>query len=311
MSRFSATVEHPPAVDRSPGCGVAGKTYNLARTMPELNDRALKDRVAKFWDRNPCGSFSTNEQSGRYAFFEQVTHYRYATQPFMHKLIDFERFAGQRLLEVGCGLGTDLRQFALGGARVIGLDLSAGSVALARQHFLVLGTEGNFLRSDTEHLPFTAKSFDVVYSFGVLHHTPDTQAAIDECYRVLKPGGFFIAMFYNRCSWYVVVEPYLLAAKRWLLWQPLPANLTDPSEIVRRYDGAGNPLGKAYTPAKVRKMLQRFVHVHLHICYPLVVGGSRLVRSYSRFLEWSGINRRWGFWIVAQARRPASQRKME
>ena len=277
------------------------------RTMPDMDDHTLKARVTDFWDGRPCGSFASDKPPGERVFFEQVTRYRYSAQPFMHELIGFGRFTGQRLLEVGCGLGTDLRQFALGGARVIGLDLSQQSVSLARQHFLVFGADGNFVQSDSEHLPFADASFDIVYSFGVLHHTPDTQAAVDECYRVLKPGGEFVVMLYNRRSWHVIVEPYLLAAKRRVLGQPLPPDFANPVEVVRRYDGAGNPLGKAYTPAEVRQMLHRFSDVRFHICHSQPVDGSWLVQSYGRFLEWSGINRRWGFWIVAWARRPVSR----
>ncbi|MFQ5852944.1 MAG: class I SAM-dependent methyltransferase, partial [Candidatus Binatia bacterium] len=267
--------------------------------MSITDDRALKARVAEFWDARPCGSFAAAEPPGGHGFFEQVKRYRDSAQPFMRDLIGFERFAGQRLLEVGCGLGTDLRQFAASGARVIGLDLSAQSVFLARRHFILFSTEGSFLQGDCENLPFANASFDVVYSFGVLHHTPDTQAAIDECFRVLKPGGKFIVMLYNRRSWHVVVEPYLRAAKRWLSRQSLPPDFADPLEVVRCYDGASNPLGKAYMPADVRQMLDRFVDVSLQVCHPHPVNGSWLVQSYSRFLEWSGINRRWGFWIVA------------
>ncbi|MBI4538168.1 MAG: class I SAM-dependent methyltransferase [Gemmatimonadetes bacterium] len=264
----------------------------------------LKSRVAEFWDRRPCGSFSSGEPPGTRRFFEQIARYRYRAQPFMRELAGFERFAGQRLLEVGCGLGTDLRQFAAGGARVIGVDLSRRSVALAREHFRIFDSAGHFLQSDCEHLPFADACFDVVYSFGVLHHTPDTRAAIGECYRVLRPGGIFMVMLYHRRSWHVMVEPYLLAAKRALQAQPVPRGFTDAAEVVRRYDGVANPLGRAYALGEVRQMLGQFGDLRLRVCQPRAVNGSWLAKSYSGLLRWSGIGRRWGFWIVAEARRP-------
>ena len=277
--------------------------------VPRSDSQALKARVAHFWDANPCESFAATARPGERAFFEQVERFRYASQPYMRDLIGFDRFADKRLLEVGCGLGIDLRQFALGGARVVGLDLSANSVALARQHFRTFDTDGQFVNSDSELLPFADKSFDVVYSFGVLHHTPDTQAAIDDCWRVLKPGGRFIVMLYNRRSWAVVVEPYLLAAKRRLSRRSLPPHPTDSSEVVRRYDGGDNPLGKAFTPKEVHRMLRNYVDVQMTMRESRFRGDSWLVQSYGRLIQWSGIERKWGFWIVAQATRPDGQRE--
>ena len=274
--------------------------------MKQLDtERSTKQDVARYWDQTPCGSFASSEPIGERRFYEEVAGYRYATQPFMRPLIGFHRHEGKRVLEVGCGLGTDLLQFALGGSSVVGVDLSVNSVALAAKHFSVFGAQGNLLASDAEHLPFADESFEVVYSFGVLHHTPDTPNAIDECWRVLKPGGSFILMLYNRNSWHVVVEPYLRLAKRRLLGQSDPAFNTERSEVVRQYDGVDNPLGKAYTSDDVRRMLQRFVDVRLRVRHPLIVDGALIGRIYSRVLEWCGINRRWGFWIMAEAQRPA------
>jgi ubiquinone/menaquinone biosynthesis C-methylase UbiE len=268
-------------------------------------DRALKAQVAAFWDRQPCGSFTTAAPPGGRAFFEEVTRHRYAAQPFMRTLVGFEQCAGQRVLEVGCGLGTDLRQFALAGARVVGVELSSRSARLARQHFAVFATPGAIVNGDAEQLPFADASFDVVYAFGVLHHTPDTATAIGECHRVLKPGGRFLIMLYNRRSWQVVVEPYLHAAAHWVRGQRVLVGALDRDDVVRRYDGPANPLGKAYTTDEVRRMLGRFVDVRVRVCHSSPVGGTRLARSYGRVLDWCGINRRWGFWIHATARRVA------
>jgi ubiquinone/menaquinone biosynthesis C-methylase UbiE len=268
-------------------------------------NQVSKHEVADFWDDNPCGSFASTEPRGEKRFYEDVAKFRYAVQPFMRPLIGFHTYPGKRVLEVGCGLGTDLLQFSLAGSSVVGVDLSANSVALASKHLNVFGAQGSLLASDAEHLPFADESFDVVYSFGVLHHTPNTSSAIDECWRVLKPGGRFILMLYNRNSWQVAIEPYVLAVKRRLLRQTLPNRVTDKAEVVRRYDGVENPLGKAYTPAEMREMLRRFVDVRLRIRHPLIVNGALIGRIYSRFLELSGINRRWGFWIMAEGERPA------
>ena len=264
----------------------------------------LKRAVAAFWDRQPCGAFASDAQPGQRRFYEQVARYRYATQPYMRAIAGFNRFPGQRVLEVGCGLGTDLRQFALGDARVVGLDLSLRSVELAREHFATFKTPGSFCQGDSENLSFADGSFDVVYTFGVLHHTPDTQRAIDECYRVLRPGGEFVVMLYNRTAWAVRVDPYLRAIVWWLKGRVLPPRAFDPAEVVRRYDGTDNPLGKAYTPAEVQYLLRRFERIQLEMYDAYIVKGSPLAFIYNRMLHKVGIYRRWGFFIIARAIRP-------
>jgi SAM-dependent methyltransferase len=181
------------------------------------------------------------------------------------------------------------------------MDLSRRSVSLSKRHFQLNRMQGDFLCADAERLPYKDGAFDVVYSFGVLHHTPDTQRAINECHKVLKPGGVFVLMLYNRSSWYVTVEPHLLSLKRFLLRQPPPIGGTDKNEVIRRYDGSGNPLGKAYTPSEMKAMLDGFEIVKLDVCHPRVVNGGRAATVYGRLMEWSGINRRWGFWIIVQS----------
>src|SRR5258707_13832089 len=107
----------------------------------------------------------------------------------MPEVMGFNDFAGARLLEVGCGMGTDLLQFARGGAEVTGVDLTPRSIQISQQHFAVYGERGDFAISDAEHLPFADQSFDVIYSNGVLHHTPDTAGPVLEVPRGFGPSG--------------------------------------------------------------------------------------------------------------------------
>jgi ubiquinone/menaquinone biosynthesis C-methylase UbiE len=126
----------------------------------------------------------------------------------MPSLMEFDKFRGRRLLEIGCGMGTDLLQFARGGARCIGIDLTPRSVEITQHRFKLYGERGSFMISDGERLPFRSESFDVVYSNGVLHHTPDTAGAIREVHRVLRPGGVAKVMLYHRNSlnyWFEIV----------------------------------------------------------------------------------------------------------
>ena len=268
--------------------------------MRLTDDTDLKQKVSRFWDETPCGSFSPDEPIGETDFFDEVRKFRTDSQEFVYRLVDFRQFAGKRMLEVGCGLGSDLLHAATLGADVVGFDLSRRSVGLARKHFALSGIDGQFVHGDAEGLPFGDDSFDVVYSFGVLHHTPDTQRAIDECLRVLKPGGQMVLMLYNSSSWLTVVEPYLQRLKR-MVFRARNAGELNRVEIARKYDGEDNPLGKAYSTGEISQMLAGFSDVSLKRGTPRLTGAPFLLALYYAFLDYSGINARFGFWSIATA----------
>ncbi|MEX2116102.1 MAG: class I SAM-dependent methyltransferase, partial [Bacteroidota bacterium] len=144
------------------------------RFAPSTGETLLKREVQAYWDAHPCGTQFTDLEWGSREFFEQVETFRYTLQPFMDRIMRFKEYKGKRLLEIGCGLGTDLLQFARAGAHVTGIDLTPASIDLARKRFSLYGIPADLQVADAENLPFPDESFDVVYSFGVLHHTPDT-----------------------------------------------------------------------------------------------------------------------------------------
>ncbi len=147
-------------------------------------------------------------QEGSREFFEELEQKRYGGDDFMRELVGFEKWQGKRVLEVGCGPGLDLAQFARSGASVFGLDLSLHSVALARMRLALDGLQGRLFQADAENLPFQDNAFDLVWSWGVLHHTPDTPRAAREMIRVCKKGGEVLVMLYHRHS--------LVAIQVWL-----------------------------------------------------------------------------------------------
>ncbi|HTR81892.1 MAG TPA: class I SAM-dependent methyltransferase [Bacteroidota bacterium] len=227
--------------------------------MIETQDEQLKERVREYWNAHPCGTQFTHLEWGSKEFFDEVERFRYETQPFMNTIVGFDRFPGKKLLEIGCGLGTDLLQFAKGGAVVTGVDLTPQSIELVEKRFDLEGLPVDARVSDAEHLPFNDGSFDVVYSFGVLHHTPNTQKAIDEVYRVLKPGGKIIIMLYHKNSLHVWLGIPLFTF--WKFLQSKKSSLSRPTLLedwVRVYDGGENPLGKAYSKGEAEKMFGRF-----------------------------------------------------
>jgi SAM-dependent methyltransferase len=138
---------------------------------------------------------------GSPGFFADLDQYHFEKLHHLLQLVDFDGYAGRRVLEVGCGAGTDLARFAKGGALVSGVDLSSSAIALARRNFEQLGLQADLREADGEHLPFASETFDLVYAHGVVQYTPHPRALVDECRRVLKPEGQAIFQVYNRISW--------------------------------------------------------------------------------------------------------------
>ena len=254
------------------------------------DDEALKQQVSEYWNAHPCGTQFTHLEWGSKQFFAEVEKFRYDTQPFMRELMEFDNFRGKRLLEIGCGLGTDLLQFARGGAIATGVDLTPASIELVNMRFKLEGIPVSAQVADAENLPFPDASFDVVYSFGVLHHTPNTQKAIDEVYRVLKPGGRILIMLYHKDSVHVYV-----GAPLFRMAHKMRAGASSLVEDwVRVYDGDDNPLGKAYSRSELRKMFWRFKGIFFTTCDPIR-------RKYPAAVNWLNqklLSRHWGFWVV-------------
>jgi ubiquinone/menaquinone biosynthesis C-methylase UbiE len=183
----------------------------------------------------------------------------------MPRLMEFEKFRGKRLLEVGCGMGTDLLQFARGGARCTGIDLTPRSVEITRHRFKLYGADGNFMISDGEHLPFRTESFDVVYSNGVLHHTPDTAGAIREVHRVLRPGGTAKIMLYHRNSlnyWFEIVLRRGILGLEFLRGRSAEEIM---SRVIEFSDHDARPLVKVYSRKQMRELFAMFKDVRVDV----------------------------------------------
>lgn len=159
-------------------------------------------QIEQYWNTRIHDLEMTDEPVGTRAFFDDLDEYRFDKLRYLPRLVDFNGFGGQSVLEVGCGIGTDLVRFARGGARVTGVDLSATAIDLARRNFEEHGVAPVELRvANGEALPYPDLSFDHVYGHGVIQYTADPARLIQECHRVLKPGGTGIFMVYNRVSW--------------------------------------------------------------------------------------------------------------
>jgi len=157
--------------------------------------------VRDYWNQHIHDLEITRHPVGSRGFFDDLDQYHFEKLHHLLQLVAFDGYRGRSVLEVGCGAGVDLARFAKGGARVTGVDLASSAIALARANFAQQGLTGAFEVADGEHLPFADNSFDLVYAHGVVQYTADPRQLVEECRRVLKPGGEAIFQVYNRVSW--------------------------------------------------------------------------------------------------------------
>jgi ubiquinone/menaquinone biosynthesis C-methylase UbiE len=162
---------------------------------------ATIDDVRSYWERHIHDLEITRHPVGSRGFFADLDQYHFEKLHHLLRLIDFNAYRGKRVLEVGCGAAIDLARFAKGGAVATGVDVTNSAIDLARANFEQQGLQGEFQVANGETMPFADNTFDLVYAHGVVQYTADPQRLVDECRRVLKPGGEAIFQVYNRVSW--------------------------------------------------------------------------------------------------------------
>jgi len=187
----------------------------LCRDEPRRDLRMAREsqleNVHSFWNTEACGTHFVQNHTDTRDFYDKFREHRYRTEWHIPLLVPFTKAKGKNVLEIGTGNGADGAMFALNGAIYTGVDLTEAALDATRKHFNVLGLTGTFQKENAEQLSFPDHNFDIVYSHGVLHHTPNTQTAINEVYRVLKPGGQAIIMLYHKHSfnYYVRIMAYM------------------------------------------------------------------------------------------------------
>ncbi len=162
---------------------------------------ATIDDIRTYWNQHIHDLEITRHPVGSRGFFDDLDQYHFEKLHHLLRLVPFDGMNGRKVLEVGCGAGVDLARFARGGALVTGVDLSAAAIDLARANFEQQGLPGEFHVADAEALPFADGTFDLVFAHGIIQYTADSQRVVDECRRVVTPGGEVIFQVYNRISW--------------------------------------------------------------------------------------------------------------
>jgi SAM-dependent methyltransferase len=162
------------------------------------------EAVEEFWDNQPCNIFHSNKELGSVEYFNEVERRKYFVEPHIPQFAQFDNWENKDVLEIGCGIGTDGVNFARSGARYVGVELSGESLKIAKMRFKVFGLNGELFKANVENLTKLIERkmrFDLVYSFGVLHHTPNIGLALSNIRSLCHSESTFRFMVYARNSW--------------------------------------------------------------------------------------------------------------
>jgi len=182
-------------------CGFANSFYIEGMLLNNMNNNELREKVRNFWNKEACGTKGIPADKFSRQYFDAIEERRYNVEPDVFSFAQFTRFYNQKVLEVGIGAGTDFLQWVRAGAKAYGIDLTQEAVEHVINRLKIYGLSAEEVRvADAEEIPYPDNSFDLVYSWGVIHHTPNTLKALDEIIRVTKVGGRIKIMIYNRHS---------------------------------------------------------------------------------------------------------------
>jgi SAM-dependent methyltransferase len=212
------------------------------------------ESVRDFWNRRPCNIRHSPKPMGSKEYFDEVEARKYFVEPHIPAFAEFERWRGKRVLEIGCGIGTDSMNFGRAGAEVTAVDLSEKSLEIARQRAGVYGMSNiRFHQGNAEELTsfLPVEPYDLIYSFGVIHHTPNPERVIEQLHRYSRPGTVLKLMVYHRYSWKGL--EILIREGHGAFWRF--------SELLERYSEAqtGSPVTYSYSRHSVRELFRGFV----------------------------------------------------
>lgn len=255
---------------------------------------ARKNAVRGFWEKTPCGTRDLVAPEGTKEFFRQLEKERTAREGFVADYARFSAWRGKHVLEVGVGAGSDFVRFARAGAVLTGIDLTRHGVDLTRARLALEGLAAEVRQADAESLPFADGSFDFVYSWGVVHHTPDPPRAIQEIVRVTRPGGRVCVMIYHRYSLVALQCWALYALAKGRPWRSLREVIGNHIESVGT---------QAYTIGEAHTLFAGLEELDVRPVvtpYDLRVGRSRYLPGWLASL----VPKSLGWFLVVSGRKP-------
>jgi len=207
------------------------------------------DTVKNYWNSRPCNIRHSPHDVGTKEWSDGVEQRKYFVEPHIPAFADFSRWNGKKVLEIGCGLGTDTLNFARLGAKVTAVDLSSYSLELAQKRLELNGLKATFYQANSEELTSVVpiEEYDLVYSFGVIHHTPHPWRVIQQIKRYMGPKSTLKIMVYNKYSW----------KSLWVLAKYGHMKFWNLDELMARYSEAqiGCPVTYLYTRDSIKKLL--------------------------------------------------------
>ena len=281
-----------------------GQVGILFRMATPARAAHLKNSVADFWNSEPCGTRYLERPDG----FGSHAAERYRLEPYIHDFAQFSPSKDLRVLEIGVGMGADYMQWLKAGAIATGVDLSRESIARATHRCQQAGLKPDLRIADAEALPFADATFDIVYSYGVMHHSPDTSKCIAEAFRVLKPRGAARIMLYHHAS--------MTGLMLWVRYG-LMRGQSIRQCVYKRLESPGT---KTFTKDEVRSLMRGFEDVNIRQVFS--PGDLLLSKPSNRFknpayqLVWKLFPRalvrlfgkRLGLFLLIEARKPRSAR---
>ena len=226
-----------------------------------VSEEVSIERIRNYWDRRPCNIRHSSRPIGTREYFNEVEARKYFVEPHIPSFADFPRWTGKKVLEIGCGIGTDTINFACHGAQVTAVDLSENSLKIARRRVDVfsLNDKVTFYQCDAEELTraVPVDQYDLIYAFGTIHHTLHPEKVIGQLHQYARPGTVVKIMVYHRYSWKVLW--IMLAYGHGKFWQV--------DKLVARHSEAqsGCPITHTYSPAELRRLLREFDNINIRI----------------------------------------------
>jgi SAM-dependent methyltransferase len=215
------------------------------------------EKVREFWDKRPCNIRHSPKPVGTREYFDEVERRKYFVEPHIPGFAQFNRWKGKKVLEIGCGIGTDAVNFARAGADYTGVELSPKSLELTMKRFEVYGLKGRFYLGNAEELSkfVPVEPYDLIYSFGVIHHTPHPEKVFEEIKKYCKPDTEIRVMLYSKWSWKVF----------WIIFKYGKGAFWRADELIRTYSEAqtGCPVTYVYSFRDIRRIMADFEIVEM------------------------------------------------
>jgi ubiquinone/menaquinone biosynthesis C-methylase UbiE len=272
-------------------------------TFSHKADYIYKLETIKNWTSAPCGSCYSSLEAYTKSYFDEIEQHRYRTHPWILESIDRFDIKDKLVLEIGYGMGTDHRALARRGGIMHGIDLTPLNKEVATKHLDLYAYRSNLRTGDAENLPYPDQYFDFVYSFGVIHHSPNTAQVVREIHRVLKPGGKCYVTVYHKNSvffwWSVYMVNYLLSGN----WRK--RSLREQISLIEYPNNNESMVIRLYRKNEFLELFDRFHKAEAHIEHLLPVDISFIESLYkdkavpTPFL--AKLGKRFGWYVIVEA----------